>query len=150
MYLLPNWRRKPHNVAWCSRWWEHAEAISRLEALWESWEKLRLEPGTGMATWWRDYADPHMAVLTDRNTGPFTKCDFTKNAHEIPQIWASEHPPPRAYSATPTRNRPIDAITRHASRRVVSTTSDDAKEHPTQCNRLPTSSASPAPPSTAT
>jgi len=93
MYLLPNWRRKPHNVAWCSHWWEHAEAISRLEALWESWEKLRLEPGTGMAVWWRDYADPHMAVLTDRDAGPFTKCDFTKGTHEVPEIWASAQPP---------------------------------------------------------
>lgn len=110
MYLLPNWRRKPHNASWCSRWWEHAEAISRLEALWESWEKLRLEPGTGMATWWRDYADPHMAVLTDRDTGPFTKCDFTKSAHEIPQIWP-RNSLPRGCSVTPTRNRPIDATT---------------------------------------
>src|SRR5664280_721364 len=28
-------------VRWCAQWWDHAEAISRLEALWRSWEVLR-------------------------------------------------------------------------------------------------------------
>jgi hypothetical protein len=25
-------------VTWCPQWWKHAEAISRLEALWRAWE----------------------------------------------------------------------------------------------------------------
>ena len=58
-YLLPNWRRNTPHTTWCAKWWEHAEAITRLEALWESWRKQRLEPGTGMAAWWRDFADHH-------------------------------------------------------------------------------------------
>ena len=92
-YLLPNWRRNTLHTSWCAKWWEHAEAITRLEALWESWEKQRLEPGTGMATWWRDFADHHMAVLTDRDAGPFFKCDVTKGRHEVPALWATDLPP---------------------------------------------------------
>src|SRR5664280_1942708 len=30
-------------VRWCARWWDHAEAISRLEALWRVWEVARLD-----------------------------------------------------------------------------------------------------------
>ena len=89
----PNWRRNTLHTSWCAKWWEHAEAITRLEALWESWEKHRLEPGTGMATWWRDFADHHMAVLTDRDAGPFFKCDPAKGRHEVPALWATELPP---------------------------------------------------------
>jgi Domain of unknown function (DUF4913) len=37
---------------WCARWCEHAEALSRLEALWRSWETLRLDPAMGMAVWY--------------------------------------------------------------------------------------------------
>ncbi|MDP9417185.1 MAG: DUF4913 domain-containing protein [Actinomycetota bacterium] len=55
---------------WCRRWWDHAEAISRLEALWRSWETLRSDPGLGMATWYRDYLDPQFTVLLS-NRGPF-------------------------------------------------------------------------------
>ena len=31
---------------WCSQWQQHAEAITRLEALWRSWEALRLDPAS--------------------------------------------------------------------------------------------------------
>lgn len=58
---------------WCAQWWEHVEAVSRLEALWQAFEILRLEPGVGPATWWRDYCDPTMAQLTDPS-GPFSQC----------------------------------------------------------------------------
>ena len=46
---------------WCPEWWRHAEAPSRLEALWRAWEHLRLDPATGMSVWFRDHADHHMA-----------------------------------------------------------------------------------------
>lgn len=58
---------------WCSQWWDHPEAVSRLDALWQAFEALRNEPGTGPATWWRDYADPTMTALTDPK-GPFEQC----------------------------------------------------------------------------
>ena len=58
---------------WCASWWRHREAVSRLNALWRAWEALRLDPTTGMAVWWRDFADPTMAVLFSE-TGPFRGC----------------------------------------------------------------------------
>ena len=71
-YLRHVYRRRidyRHRV-WAARWWEHDEAVIRLEALWRAWEHLRRDPGTGMSVWWRDHADHHMAVLMDPD-GPF-------------------------------------------------------------------------------
>jgi hypothetical protein len=31
----------------CPEWWRHAEAISRVEALWRAWEQLRLDARAG-------------------------------------------------------------------------------------------------------
>jgi hypothetical protein len=58
---------------WCRRWQEHAEAVGRLEALWRSWEVLRLDPGLGMATWLVNHLDPQLNRLLDRQ-GPFGQC----------------------------------------------------------------------------
>jgi hypothetical protein len=65
-------------VTWCPQWWKHAEAISRLEALWRAWEFLRLDGTTGMSVWWRDHADHHMRVLLDPQ-GPFYNCDMKEH-----------------------------------------------------------------------
>lgn len=35
----------------------------RLEALWRSWEHLRLDPATGMSVWLRDHADHYLPIL---------------------------------------------------------------------------------------
>lgn len=59
---------------WRADWWRVPEAISRIDALWRSWEHLRLDPATGMSVWWRDHADHHMAVLMDPE-GPFRGSD---------------------------------------------------------------------------
>jgi hypothetical protein len=74
---------------WCARWWEHPEAVSRLEALWKAFEVLRLDPGTGASTWWRDYADPTMAALT-ASSGTFAKCSDT--THVTPPSLPMEKP----------------------------------------------------------
>ncbi|QHN28965.1 DUF4913 domain-containing protein [Gordonia pseudamarae] len=66
---------------WCPQWWLHAEAVSRLEALWRAWESLRQDPTTGMSVWWRDHADPHMHVLMDPNNGPFWCCSVEGGHH---------------------------------------------------------------------
>lgn len=76
---------------WCSRWWEHPEAVSRLAALWQAFEALRQEPGTGPATWWRDYCDPTMAALTDPG-GPFAQCRGGER-HEPPTQLPTTPPP---------------------------------------------------------
>jgi Domain of unknown function (DUF4913) len=72
--FLPMFRRPlGGEFRWCSQWWQHAEAITRLTALWHSWETLRLEPGTGMAAWLRDHLDHQLPVLLGRG-GPFAQC----------------------------------------------------------------------------
>lgn len=59
---------------WCPCWWEHPEAVARVEALWKAFEVQRLDAGTGMSVWFRDHADPCMAVLLAAS-GPFSQCD---------------------------------------------------------------------------
>ena len=55
---------------WSAQWWRSAEAIIRLEALWRSWEHLRLDGATGSSIWWRDHLDHHMPILMSPD-GPF-------------------------------------------------------------------------------
>lgn len=79
---LPEWveghlaplirRRLGGQLTWCEKWWAHPEAVSRLNALWDEWEKARVE-GT-MSSWWIYHCDPHLAVLTSRDNGPFMSC----------------------------------------------------------------------------
>lgn len=77
------------SLKWSARWWENAEAISRLDALWRAWEHLRLDPATGMSVWWRDHADHHMAALLSPN-GPFaTSDDHNRRGDSLPYA-----PPP--------------------------------------------------------
>lgn len=69
-WLLPMWSRDLHGEAstWCPQWWRHPEAVARLTALWLCWEHLRLDPATGMSSWWRDHADHHLGVLLSSST----------------------------------------------------------------------------------
>lgn len=73
-YLRHLYKRKVdgQHTFWSARWWESAEAVARLEALWRAWEHLRLDPSTGPSVWWRDHADSHMRVLMS-SSGPFAK-----------------------------------------------------------------------------
>ena len=72
--FLPMFRRPlGGEFRWCREWWRHAEAITRLTALWHSWEAMRLEPGTGIAVWLRDHLDHQLVVLLGRS-GPFAQC----------------------------------------------------------------------------
>ncbi|MCY9785700.1 DUF4913 domain-containing protein [Nocardiopsis sp. EMB25] len=75
--ILPMYRRKVGargSRRWSAEWWRSAEAVSRLEALWRSWENLRLDGATGMSTWWRDHADYQMNILFDPD-GPFGRSE---------------------------------------------------------------------------
>ncbi|MGI8647805.1 MAG: DUF4913 domain-containing protein [Acidimicrobiales bacterium] len=63
---------------WCAHWWEHTEAVSRLESLWKAFEALRLDAGTGASVWWRDHADPCMDRLSAPD-GPFRGCSNTSH-----------------------------------------------------------------------
>jgi len=68
---------------WCATWWDHAEAISRLEALWRSWEVARLDELRGMALWYRDFLDGQLVVLMSP-TGPFAACTPDRHAAARP------------------------------------------------------------------
>jgi hypothetical protein len=81
-YFLPMFRRTlGGEYRWCHQWWQHGEAISRLTALWHAWEVLRLQPGTGIATWYRDHLDHQLPILMGPR-GPFYQCSET--AHREP------------------------------------------------------------------
>lgn len=71
------------DIRWCAAWREHAEAITRLEALWRSWEVLRLDAGTGMATWLTNYLDPQLHALLSR-AGTFAQCQPDRHAEQRP------------------------------------------------------------------
>ena len=74
-YLAPMWTRNldSSEFCWCAQWWRHLEGVTRLDAMWRSWELMRLDAATGMSSWLRDVADHHMGVLTSP-LGPFAYC----------------------------------------------------------------------------
>jgi hypothetical protein len=80
-------------IRWCPTWWDHTEAIYRLEALWRTWELYRLEPRLGIASWLRDFLDPQLGALTSP-TGPFAQC--TDDRHSPIKPLRTE-PPPENY-----------------------------------------------------
>lgn len=87
-WLLPMWTRDLHGdaVTWCPQWWRHPEAVARLTALWLSWEHLRLDPATGMSSWWRDHADHHLAVLLS-SAAVFKGCSPKAHTdYPVPQL----------------------------------------------------------------
>lgn len=69
-------QRKQNSLrsVWCPKWWAHPEAVLRLTALHDAFEALRLQGGTGMSIWWVGHADPQLAVLFNRENGPFMFC----------------------------------------------------------------------------
>jgi hypothetical protein len=86
-------RRLGGHLTWCPEWYRHAEAIMRLMAMWEEWERA-VDEGT-MSNWWLDHCDPHMAVLMSRDNGPFMACTEKEHrplsplplAPRNPQLW---------------------------------------------------------------
>lgn len=84
--LLPTYVRNVDGdtAKWCIEWYYHPEAVARIEALWSSWEHLRLDAAVGASVWWRDHADHHMRALMDPQ-GPFYNCDM-KAHREVPVL----------------------------------------------------------------
>ncbi|MEU4340709.1 DUF4913 domain-containing protein [Nocardia sp. NPDC023852] len=82
-YLSLVYRRQVTDLSdtvWCPEWWQHAEAVARLDALWRAWEHYRLDGRTGLSVWFLDHADPHMSKLFDPK-GPFKYCSV-RNGHK--------------------------------------------------------------------
>jgi len=77
-FLLTFHRSIGSDTRWCRSWPDHPEAVLRLEALWRSWETLRLDPNLGIATWLTHHLDPQLGALTSRS-GTFAAC--TEDRH---------------------------------------------------------------------
>lgn len=68
-------RRLGTRHVWCPHWWDHPEAVVRLEAMWRAWEHMRKsDAALGIAAWFTEVADPMMRELLDPD-GPFKGCD---------------------------------------------------------------------------
>jgi len=61
------------DAAWCPQWWQHTEAVVRLDALWRAWEYGRQDPRQGLSKWFLKHADPQMKQLFNPR-GPFKYC----------------------------------------------------------------------------
>lgn len=96
-YVVPNWIHKlgeSYAGVWCTKWWEHTEAITRLEATWEAFEVMRLQPPPSLSTWIRDHLDVHMRALTAPH-GVFHGCNARENdhIHDPRPPWTVANPP---------------------------------------------------------
>jgi hypothetical protein len=90
-YFLPMFRRTlGGEFRWCAQWWRHGEAISRLNALWHAWEVLRIQPGAGIGTWYRDHLDRQLPILLGAR-GPFYQC--SEETHREPHEAAAQPAP---------------------------------------------------------
>lgn len=78
---------------WCQCWWDHAEAIARLEALRRAWVALSGVEGIGLVTYF-DYLDRTLSVLTS-DTGPFARCG--PRHHTVERTLGHIPPPPEVY-----------------------------------------------------
>jgi hypothetical protein len=121
-YFLPMFRRTlGGEYRWCGQWWQHGEAISRLTSLWHAWEVLRLQPGTGIASWYRDHLDHQLPILMGAR-GPFYQCSET--AHREPRE-ADAVPAPDEWWDTSAEPSGLDALIPQADRTQIGI--DDAE-----------------------
>ena len=81
---------------WCSKWWEHPEAVARLSALHTGY--IQAVADYQLSQWWIHQWDAHARVLFSP-TGPFEACRyrhhqfFNKSESYTPRLVA-ELPPP--------------------------------------------------------
>ena len=64
-------------LVWCAQWFDHPEAVARLWAMALAYSTLveaEDAAADGASTWWLQHADPHLAVLMNKDTGPFSQC----------------------------------------------------------------------------
>lgn len=83
---------------WCQCWWDHAEAIARLEAARQAWIALSGAGGTGLVTYF-DYLDRVVLAPLTSDTGPFARCGPRQHTVERPLGHAP--PPPEVYGDPP-------------------------------------------------
>jgi len=66
-------RRHGGRWRWCPQWWEHSEAVSRLDALHKAWEAMHDDGPNGMGDWYRNHLDHQLPILLGAD-GPFRRC----------------------------------------------------------------------------
>jgi Domain of unknown function (DUF4913) len=122
-------------LRWCATWFEHPEAVVRLEACRRAWLDLCSQPGTGPSVWHRDHLDPMLAELLSSD-GPFRNCEAqpgtsdTAWRHELPDRLPVEpldqlpNQPPGPPQSTDATNP--ETTTPAAPRRPASTASEEA------------------------
>ncbi|MBO2447142.1 DUF4913 domain-containing protein [Actinomadura barringtoniae] len=106
-HFLPMYRRTlGGEYRWCAQWWLHAEAISRLTALWYAWESMRLQGASGIGLWYRDHLDHQLPVLLGAR-GPFYQC--TEQQHLEPHQAITQPVPPDWWaSSSPAIDQPTE------------------------------------------
>ncbi|SOD72924.1 uncharacterized protein DUF4913 [Jatrophihabitans sp. GAS493] len=87
-------------LTWCPNWWEHAEAIARLEALWRAWEVCRDTDGESPARWFWQHCDPMLSVLMDAKVGPMSDCKPTEHRKYTNALHLPITAAPRGYWGT--------------------------------------------------
>jgi hypothetical protein len=83
-------------LAWCPKWYLHAEAVSRLTALWDEFEKAVV--GHTLSDWWLHHLDPHLDRLMSRDFGPFMACQPDEH-RTIPPLPTGD-PDPRLFAGS--------------------------------------------------
>jgi prefoldin subunit 5 len=96
---------------WCPCWWDHAEAIARLEAARQAWVALSGAGGTALVTYF-DYLDRVVLAPLTSDTGPFARCG--PRQHTVERPLGHTPPPPEVYAdptppATPNPLHPATA-----------------------------------------
>ncbi|PZP28127.1 MAG: DUF4913 domain-containing protein [Kocuria rhizophila] len=87
------------NMHWCSKWWDHPEAVDRLFALYM--HQLACAPSSedpfgAMSSWWVDHWDRHATTLFAKS-GPFGEC---RRAHQKRDPIPTEYPPNEWFDRT--------------------------------------------------
>ena len=90
---------------WCAQWWDHAEAIARLEAARQAWTALSTTGGTGLVTYF-DYLDRIVLAVLTSDTGPFARCG--PRQHTPDRALGHITPPPEIYEPTGSPAAPDD------------------------------------------
>lgn len=92
---------------WCQCWWDHAEAIARLEAARQAWVALCGAGGTALVTYF-DYLDRVVLAPLTSETGPFARCG--PRHHTVERPLGHTPPPPEVYAdPTPPENHTASA-----------------------------------------
>lgn len=78
-WLVPNIERDTGTkLRWCRRWHEHPEAVWRLHACWQDYERMHNDPRSGITLFARNSLDPQLALLMSA-TGPFSACSSDRH-----------------------------------------------------------------------